>query len=1060
MYRFWKFFIENSKFSYLLIVALTGFGLFSVFTIAKESSPEVQIPIGIVTTVLAGASAEDIESLVTNKVEQGLAGNLDNLKKLTSTSREGVSSVVAEFEAEADIDDSIQELKDEVDKIVPDLPDEAEDPIVSEVNFVDQPIMNVAVSGDLGDAEFTDLAEELENELEGISGVSRVETTGVREREVTIAVDQASLVRFNMSINDVVGGISRANTTFPVGVIETDGVAYNIAFEGDIEETHEIADIPLVVRGGQPVYVRDIATIDDSLAEARTISRLSVNGEPSVPTVSLNVFKQRGGDITRIAENVNARLLELQAEGGLLEGLTVVAILDSGADIKTDLVRLTRSGLQTVTLVVILLVIAIGWREGLVAGTAIPLSFLIGFIGLNLSGNTVNFVSLFALILAVGILVDSAIVMVEGINRRMKEDPTIDKRDAARLTIKEFNVPLTTGTLTTVAMFSGLFLVSGVSGQFISAIPFTINFVLFASLLVALGFIPIVASLILRRRTTSYMDECQQKYSHMLEDWYRRTLDSFLQNRKKKIIFVAGIVIAFFITLSFPFTGLVKVIFFEQEDIEWIFAEIELPQGTVQNITDVASRRLEEVLYAEPNIESFVITVGASSAFADNSGSSVDNKFASAFITLRDDRDVTSTELVEILRPKLATIEEGVTSVGQPNGGPPTGAPIVVKFLGDDLTELTAITLQAAEVLRDIPGTTNIDTSTKDNSTEFVLTLDKAKASALGLDPFTVSQTLRTAVYGSDATEITSPKDDIDVVVKLALNSDFTDVSETNDTTIDVLENITIPLPSGDSVLLSSLVDTSLRESSSVINHEDQKRIISLSSNVTGSGNVREVNAEFIKQVDEKLDLPSDVSFTLGGEDEESNQAFREMLYALVVGVVLMLAILVLQFNSYRHTFYVLSILPFSLIGIMVGLAITGKSLSFPSIMGFIALSGIVVNNSILLIDQMNNNRKRNPDGPVRKAVVDAAVSRFRPILLTTLTTVIGITPLIFASDLWSPLAFCHYLWSVVLSNYHPSVSSDYLQPSSRKDLRINKNAIATVCCRACPASGSQHMRS
>lgn len=1006
MYWFWKFFVEHNRFSFLLMVALTGFGLYAIIAIPKESTPEVQIPVGIVTTVLPGASATDVESLITNKIEQGLTGNLTDLKKLTSSSREGVSSVVAEFEASADIDSSIQDLKDEVDKIVPELPDEANDPFVSEVNFVDQPIMTIAVAGDLSDAEFSILADEIETELESVTSVSRVEKSGVREREVTIIVDQTALARFDLTLSQVVGSLSRLNITFPIGSITTDGVKYNIAFEGDIDTTDIIPNLPLTTRGGQPVYVRDIATIEDGFRESSTLTRLSVDGAPAERAMSLNVFKSRGGDITAIADSVKQRLVELQAPGEILEGLTVIPILDGGDDIKKELLRLTKSGVTTVALVVLMLILTIGWREGLIAGSAIPLSFTVGFIGLLASGNTINFVSLFALILAVGILVDSAIVMVEGINRRMKEDKTIDKTRAALLTIKEFNIPLATGTLTTVAMFSGLFLVGGVSGQFISAIPFTVNFILFASLLVALGFIPLIASMLLRRRDVSTLEKKQQEYSHKLEDWYRKTLESFLINRKKKIVFLSSIVLGFIVAIALPITGVVKVVFFEQSDIDWVFAEIELPQATDISVTDLYARRGEEILYSDPRIKSFVTTVGASSAFSSNSGSQAGSKFANFFITLRSDREETSTKIVEDLRNKFLVIEDAHTRADQPSDGPPTGAAVVVRFLGDDLDELTEIALEAAEYLKTIPHTIDVDTSTKDNSTEFVLTLDRAKATSLGLDPFTVSQILRTAVYGTDATSITTPTDDIDIVVKLALNSDYYDASETNDTTIDVLENLSILLPNGESIILSSIVDTSLRESSSVINHEDSKRIITLTGNVTAEGNAREVNSEFLSNVREKVAIPDDVELSTGGEQEESNEAFKDMFIALIVGIVLMLGILVLQFNSYRHTLYVLSILPFSLIGIMAGLAITQLPLSFPSLMGFIALSGIVVNNSILLIDQMNSQRRRNPDMPVREAVVEASVSRLRPILLTALTTVIGIFPLTYASDLWAPLAW------------------------------------------------------
>lgn len=1006
MYAFWNFFLRQNKFSYLLLVSLLGFGVFALVDIPKESSPEIQIPIGIVSTTLPGASAADVEQLVTNRIERRLSGNLENLRSLTSTSREGVSTVVAEFSLSADLDRSIQELKDEVDKIRPDLPTNANDPVVLEVNFADQPIMTIAASGEKTDAEFSVFADAFKREIEGVPGVSRIESSGVREREVTVVVEETALAQYGLSIADVISGIRAANLTVPVGSITTDGVRYAVAFDGDIATPEEVRDVPIGAAAGQPIFVRDVARVNDGLGESVTLSRLSVDGSPAAPSISFDVYKRRGGDITRITGAVSARIAELQEANGMFEGFTMQTVLDNGDLIKQDLTRLSRSGLQTVGLVILLLIIAIGWREALVAGAAIPLSFLIGFIGLYASGNTINFISLFALILAVGILVDSAIVMVEGINRRMKENPSIDKTEAARETLREFAKPLIAGTLTTVAMFSGLFLVGGISGEFISAIPFTINFVLFASLLVALGFIPLIASLFLRRRSATRIEQKQTEYAKQLEAWYRNKLERIIGNRTRERIFLWLISAGFILAIAMPIFGVVKVIFFEQEDIEWMYAQIELPQGTPQEVTDLAARRFEEVLYTEPDIASFVTTVGMTSPFADFNNVTMDPKYASYFINLRADRQMTSLEISASLREKSRQFNDFLVTVGQPDSGPPTGDPIVIRFLGDDLDELSRLAIDASRLLDDIPGTTGITTSTDTNSTEFVLTLDKARAAAFGFTPQQISQTLRSTVFGTEATSITTDGEDIDIIVKLDLNPAYVDPADTNAVSIAALENITLTSPSGDSVPLSALTTTSVRESSTAIRHDDRKRIVSVSGGIEPGANLREILATFQQRAPRELSIPESVEVAYGGETEEADEAFRDMFLALIVGVLLMLAILVLQFNSYRHTMYVLSILPFSLIGIMFGLALTQKALSFPSLMGFIALSGIVVNNSILLIDRMNSNRRANPDGEVRNAVIDAAVSRLRPILLTTLTTVIGVFPLTFASDLWSPLAY------------------------------------------------------
>jgi len=343
----------------LFLIALIGVGSYSLYSIPRESAPEVVIPVGIVQTVLPGAPAADIESLVTNEIERGL-NSLENVKQITSTSREGVSVVIVEFFAEANIDQSIQSLKDEVDIIARNLPDSAETPFVGEVNFVDQPILTVAVAGELLPGEFRTLANVLEKELEALPKISRVEVAGVEEREVTILINQSALRQYGLSLSQVTQAIQNANRTLPIGQITNDGVLYNVAFDGDITSPEEIPDIVVGLAGGQPVFVRDIAIVSDGLSPATTLSRVSVAGAPSDSSISLSVYKQRGGDITQISTQVNNRVAELQNDGGLLEGLTVTTLLDSGEQIRKDLLSLTTSGLMTVLLVIGLLALTIG----------------------------------------------------------------------------------------------------------------------------------------------------------------------------------------------------------------------------------------------------------------------------------------------------------------------------------------------------------------------------------------------------------------------------------------------------------------------------------------------------------------------------------------------------------------------------------------------------------------------------------------------------------------------------------------------------------------------------
>ncbi len=998
----WDFFIEKRRFTYLLILALLAFGAYSVAVIPKESAPEVQVPVGIITTILPGAPAAEVESLVTNELERGLSGSLSRVKKITSTSREGVSSVVVEFTAEADIDESIADLKDKVDQIKPELPDEAEEPQVSEVSFVDQPILTIAFSGDKSETEFTALAKLLENEIEKVSGVSKVESSGVRDQEVTVLVDKVALEQFSLTILDVTNSLRSVGSTLPIGQIVTDNIAYNLILDDGIEQLETIKNLAVGSKGRQPIRLREVAKVEIGLSPANTYSRLSLDGNPSAPAFQLNIFKQRGGDITKLTTNIHDTITRLQNENRL-PGISTYTIQDAGEEIKKDLNGLTFSGIQTVFLVVIVLMLAIGWREGLIAGLAIPLSFTIGFIGLYLSGNTINFISLFALILGIGVLVDSGIVIVEGMNRRMSERPDESKFQVAKDVVREFATPLISGTLTTVAMFVGLFIVSGVTGQFIAGIPFTLIFILFASLLVALGFLPLITAKLVRTHEASELEKEQNRLNQRLFDWYKGFIGRMIESRQKQKRFLILLTVGFISAILLIPLGLVRVIFFESSDMEFLFVEVTAPEGTTKERTDLLVRAVEEELYKETDmIEAFATTVGGASLFTSGA---TGGKLANIFVALKDDRPLTSQEFTKKLRDDFAGFAGAEVTIVEPDEGPPTGAPISVKLFGENLETLNTASLAVLQELKAMNDVANASASNDDSSNEFVLALEHDKIAAYGLNPRVISETARSMIYGSTVATVTNLDQAIDIVVRQNLNPTEVNIERANYTTIDEVLRATITTPQGLTIPLSDLVTLSLREANNAVVHENGKRVMTVSADLGEGGNVMDINTRLEKLINDKKLLPSDVSFSLGGETEESDQAFMEMVLALVIGILLMVAILVIQFDSYRHTYYVLSIIPFSLIGIFYGLAITGSTLSFPSMMGFIALTGIVVNNSILLIDMMNNLRRTEPDLAIPEVVVKASTERLRPILLTSLTTIMGMVPLLFTDELWIPLA-------------------------------------------------------
>ncbi|MBX9765071.1 efflux RND transporter permease subunit [Patescibacteria group bacterium] len=998
MNAFWTFFIERRQFTALVIVALVVAGIVAALAIPKENAPEVVVPVALIQTTLRGASAVDTAKLITKEIEKEVA-NVDNLKKVTSSSREGVSIVSAEFEASADVDKSIQDVKDAVDKAKPRLPRDADEPIVVKITANDQPIFIVSLSGGLPPAEFTRLAKEVQDELEAVPGVGRVEISGNQEREVTIVVRKEALDAYGISLSEIVAALSASNSSIPVGNITVDEIEYAVAFKGDLEDPKDLIQTTVGNVGGAPVYLRDVADIVDGVEKARSISRTSIEGAPSEPAVTLAVYKKTGGNIFATAKGAKDKLDELQKT--TLAGITTNISIDLGKDVEDSLTELTTVGLETIILVMLCLVATIGWRESVVAGLSIPLSFVIAFIGLYFSGNTINFVSLFALILAIGILVDSGIVVTEAIHTRFKKYG--DAAAAAKEAIREYARPLTAGTMTTVAMFFPLFFISGVVGQYIQSIPFTIITVLIASIFVALGLVPLIA-LKLSKRTESKFEAMQEEWNTRAQVWYREFLTGILRNRKFQVRFMWGITIAFVIAIMLPASGLVKVLFFPQENGEYVFLEIETKQGTPLEETDLAVRAVEEMLYGDTRIDSFVTTVGGSSAFSQTQSSGP--KYANITVKLlpKEKRKETSSEITEEYRKKTAVFHEFDVRAFEPQGGPPSGAPVLITFSGENLDDLERAVDLGERVLNEIPGTAEVTTSIKDDGTQFALTIDRAKAAQVGLSPAQVAGTLRTAVSGVVATTIKKDEEDIDVLVVSNLNPEWNDPKDAAKADVDALLNLPIKTPRG-TVLLGSIVSPSIEKSNAVIRREDQKNIATVSSYTAEGKTPIEISAAF-KSAMEKEEMPSGVVMNVGGETEDVDQSFSEMGIAFIAGLVLMYAILVFEFNSIRFAWYLIMLTILALIGVMTGLAITGQPFSFSSLLGIIALAGVIINHAIILIDSIIV-RMQNPQGKtLEEIVVDGSASRLRPIVLTTITTVVGMIPLAGASALWGPLAY------------------------------------------------------
>ncbi len=995
----WNFFLERKQFSYVLIATLVIAGFYALLQIPKENAPSIVIPNGIVTVALPGASAEDIERLVTNKLEDQISG-LSNLDTISSNSSDGVSVLNVQFSANADVNQSIQDLRDAVAKAVPNLPQDATAPQVSKIDITNQPILVVSISGDLPLPAFSALGTSVSDDLKSIPGVSEVDVTGVPDREVDVIVSKEQLERYGLRLVDVIGAISSANAAAPAGSISINGVNYTVNFKGGIDDPSEIQNIAVGSKNGVPIYVRDIAVVSDGLAPAKTYSRLSLGGKPSNQAMTLMVYKQSGASVQGVANAAKKKVEALK--GTSLKGLDVFISpsTDQGVQVSKQLGDLAETGLETVALVLIVLFITIGWRESVVAGLAIPMSFLIAFIGLYLTGNTLNFISLFALILAVGILVDSGIVVTEAIHARR---PLFkDSMDAARAALHDYAWPLIAGTMATVAVFAPLFFISGIVGKFIAGIPYTLIFVLIASIFVALGIVPLIAVLFSSSQTQSRLEELQEMYTEKTTHWYKEKLRIMLESKRAQRLFLRGLAALFVLSLALPFTGLVQTTFFPQDDQDFVYINIQKPEGTTLAQTDLTVREVEEILYKNSDISSFETTVGQSSGLT-GSGSSGSNQ-ANITVNLPLGHKKTSTSISNELTQQLGVITDADIQVLQANNGPSSGAPIQIQFKGENLNDLITAAQAGKRLLASMPDVKNITDTTQNNGTAFDLSIDRGKATALGLSTQMVAQTLRAAIQGAKATSITEPQKDIDVIVKLNLNTNYIDPSDTTRTTIDAIKNLSIQGSTGP-VLLGSVLTDSLGQSNAAIAHKDKVRIETVSAYPSDNTTANAVVGAFQKRQSELI-LPEGVTASYGGETQDVNKSFTEMFLALIAGLVLMFMILIISFNSIRHTLQLLLIVPLSLIGVLDGLALTGQPVSFTSLLGIIALGGVIINHAIILMDSMIHQLHAHPDKSLVDIVVDSSATRLRPIVLTTITTVVGMIPLALSNATWGPLAY------------------------------------------------------
>ncbi len=988
------------------MIAIVLLGVSSFTSLPREIQPEINIPIGAVSTVLPGASPTDTESLLTEPLEKEI-GAISDIKNLTSTSGFGNSLILIEFEAEADLDKRIQDLKDAVDRVKPELPEDALEPSVIRAEANDFAIITYSVMGDKPLPELTKAAEDLADELEKVSGVSKAVVVGKQKEEIHIIVDRDKLISYGLDLQSLANIMKFSNANLPLCVVAMDQINYSLRIDNRFTDLEQIRNLPIMnfaAKDNTEILLKDVAKVEKSYADQNVITKLSIGGEKSLPAVSVQVYKKDGGNILEIVDASKVLVQGLKDTNVLPQDVNVGVSNDNSLFIRSDLGALTDDGVETAVFIFIILLLALGVREGLIAGFSVPLTFLLTFAVMEAFGLTLNSLSLFSLLIGLGITVDTAIVMMQGIHENLQKG--LKPKDAALVAIETYKWPLIVGSLTNMFAFFPMLLVSGLVGQFLRTMPIVISAALIGSLVLNLTIIPAFSSKFLRTSKPEQKVTFLESIFNHIGRRVTQLVRHLIHSRPARVLLILVISVLFVASMFLPISGLLKAELFPTTDQQYFIVRVEAPTGMILDETEKIVEKVEKKIYTIPEVENFLTIIGSNQSPALSEGvvvgaSAQDSNLANITVNLvqKEERTRKSYDIAGELEKEFSGFNEAKITVDQLQEGPPTEDAITVRLIGKDMEVLKSLASQIKTVVESVPGTKDVETSLVSGLNEFQYVLDKDALNLHGLSAGQVALAIRNTLQGVKAVDIKVDNEDTEVIVKY-------DLPKTNGRTSLAFSDIAgfeIQTPKGYSVTLAQLGDYSFGESPNSISHEDQNRVVKVTSDILEDANAVEITKQIQAKVD-LMDIPKGHAVEFGGDLEDVQESFADLYRSMTVGILLILVCLVLQFNSFRQPLIILITLPLALIGVFPGLMLLGLNLSFPAFLGVVALGGIVVNNAIVLIDRINENRSNNM--PFNEAIAEASNSRFQAIFMTTLSNIIGILPLALSNEFWAGLGF------------------------------------------------------
>lgn len=1000
-----NFSVKNPVLINIFMVIVFVMGAYTVVNIPKEEMPEMDMGKFVISVTYPGVSPADIETEIIDKIEEELA-DVDDVDYMSSTASEGRAVITLDMDENADLDDTEDVINREMNKIT-DLPEDASDIEVTRINTKEMSsICSIVFSGNYSENGLREIAENLETKILQVENVSKVGISGTREREIVIDADTQKMESYGISFATMQSAVASRNNNVPGGSVYYDNEELTLRSMGEYNSVEEIKNTVLKVNSsGSNILISDVATVKDTLEESETISKLDMN-----TSVTLTIYKKEEGNIITVVDDLEDLIKDFGEE---VPDIQIGIRNDGSVDVENSLNTLGSNAIMGIILVFIVLWMFIGWKNALFAAWGLPFSFLLTFIIMNYMGITINNLSLFGLILVLGMIVDDAIIVLENIQRKIEQGFSV--HDATIAGVKQIMWPVVAAVLTTVSAFIPLLLMEGKMGRFLALFPVVVTIALTASLIECLLVLPshVVEFSGKNPHTKPKEKKGANKLSKYLISKYQVAIKWALSHRRIVIISVIALLVS---SLALVVTGKIRMEFFPKSASQNITMNIKLENGAkLEQTNNVVSKIESFILNMEEkvDVESIVTNVGQ---LQENHQTQTKSNYAEVKIDFIDvdDMSYSDAEIKNSIREftdKQMEIASYSFTVGR--GGPPTGEDLELRILGNDMDVLKKINSDVLTVLENIDGLTDIESSLVESDKEVQIIPNYDALKFYGFSESDVASLIRTAAYGTTiSTYRGSGSDEIDITLKA------------NDNEVEQLEDLKylkIVSSSGVAIPLYEICEINITNGFSQIEHYESDRYFMITGSTESyviDGEQYELSSNEVNAMlkgttknpgllDNVIEKYAGYQIEYGGSAEEQEKTYGSLAMAFLIALLLVYAILGTQFKSYIQPIIVMTAIPFGIIGVLFGLWITGLPISLMTMISFVALTGIVVNDSLVLVDFVNKTREEGMDR--WNSLIEAGSIRLRPILMTTITTIAGFLPMILStsssSESWKPMA-------------------------------------------------------